>query len=150
MCVLQENKMFYDVTTKEDPIIEKLAVDNTGDVYATGHYYQTYIHTYSNFRNLCSSPFIGYKYIMHMCIETLTYLHTNTYISTYLRTYSTCIQLFYCCTLIKTFCRFLYFHNYLQIASSPSLWPPLARCTAGILLYKRFCYPTIIFTCIYL
>ena len=35
--------MFYDVTTKDDPIIEKLAVENTGDVYATGH---TYIHTY--------------------------------------------------------------------------------------------------------
>eukprot|EP01036_Dinobryon_divergens_P028544 gene28544-37502_t len=29
-----ENKMFYDVTTKEDPIIEKLAVDNTDSIIA--------------------------------------------------------------------------------------------------------------------
>ena len=31
-----DNKMFYDVTTSEDPILERLAVENTGDVYATG------------------------------------------------------------------------------------------------------------------
>jgi hypothetical protein len=31
-------KLFYDVTTSEDPILERLAVDasNMGDVYATG------------------------------------------------------------------------------------------------------------------
>lgn len=30
-----ENKVFYDVTTSEDPILERLAVENVGDVYAT-------------------------------------------------------------------------------------------------------------------
>jgi len=30
-----ENKVFYDVTTGEDPILERFAVDNVGDVYAT-------------------------------------------------------------------------------------------------------------------
>jgi hypothetical protein len=38
--------MFYDVTTSEDPIIERLAVENAGDVYATG-YIHTYIHTFT-------------------------------------------------------------------------------------------------------
>eukprot|EP00597_Dinobryon_sp_UTEXLB2267_P016926 CAMPEP_0201109842 /NCGR_PEP_ID=MMETSP0812-20130820/67985_1 /ASSEMBLY_ACC=CAM_ASM_000668 /TAXON_ID=98059 /ORGANISM="Dinobryon sp., Strain UTEXLB2267" /LENGTH=603 /DNA_ID=CAMNT_0047372013 /DNA_START=11 /DNA_END=1822 /DNA_ORIENTATION=+ len=30
-----DNKVFYDVTTSEDPILERLAVENVGDVYAT-------------------------------------------------------------------------------------------------------------------
>jgi translation initiation factor 3 subunit D len=30
-----ENKVFYDVTTSEDPIMERFAVENAGDVYAT-------------------------------------------------------------------------------------------------------------------
>lgn len=30
-----ENKIFYDVTTSDDPIMEKFAVDGLGDIYAT-------------------------------------------------------------------------------------------------------------------
>lgn len=30
-----ENKVFYDVTSSEDPVLERFAVDNVGDVYAT-------------------------------------------------------------------------------------------------------------------
>lgn len=30
-----ENKIFYDVTSGEDPVLERLAVENAGDVYAT-------------------------------------------------------------------------------------------------------------------
>lgn len=31
----QENKIFYDVTTSDDPILEKFAVDELADIYAT-------------------------------------------------------------------------------------------------------------------
>jgi translation initiation factor 3 subunit D len=30
-----ENKVFFDVTTGEDPVLERLAVEQVGDVYAT-------------------------------------------------------------------------------------------------------------------
>ena len=48
-----ENKFFCDVTTSEDPVLERLAVEQVGDVYATD----------AILAQLVASPRSVYKYV---------------------------------------------------------------------------------------
>ena len=71
--------MFYDVTTSEDPIIERLAVENAGDVYATGNIH-TYIHTYIHCMNFPFKQGLQYITLFTQYIHTFSITVTQIYI----------------------------------------------------------------------